>query len=429
MEISKKKLINTLFLLGMPLYGIGFYVGMRQSLSQGMIFSSIPFVGIILVHLVDMLYRHQPRMRYSAVFWISLLALLSMCSGLWLAYLRGFPGYSVLNTSLQCVLVLAPFFAAVVVRIVNRDDPDYSLSSVIFKGLLILMGVNFLGYAAGMHNLVHSFPGRINMPFMRGLYDAAHLLSIIGLMLLIMMRDMLHRPLMLAASVMLFLFGFAVMVNVNSRLSFMVFLVFTLLFMLGVMRNARLAFPISLFTLPLLLSFALLIYEILTLPVFEAVLERVTKEDVTSFNGRSYLWYGAWDWLVGDRRGFFFGNGYNGQAHLGFMKRIGTLWGVEDWKFIHMHSTSLQILLAQGVTGVVLYYASFWHLHRHYRQQYVNNTTEAPLYGAVVYLLFVSQIDIFCYGIDLGVPLITMMLAQLGTRPFQREVEPGPLIT
>src|SRR5690606_14486367 len=128
-----------------------------------------------------------------------------------------------------------------------------------------------------MHNLVHSFPGRINMPFMRGLYDAAHLLSIIGLMLLIMMRDMLHRPLMLAASVMLFLFGFAVMVNVNSRLSFMVFLVFTLLFMLGVMRNARLAFPISLFTLPLLLSFALLIYEILTLPVFEAVLERVTK--------------------------------------------------------------------------------------------------------------------------------------------------------
>ncbi len=429
MEISKRTLINTLFLLGMPIYGIGFYVGMRQSLSQGMIFSSLPFVGIILVHVVDMLYREQRRMVYGRVFWISLLALLSMCGGMWLAYLRGFPGYSVLNTSLQCVLILAPFFAALVVRIVNRDHPEFSLASVLFKGLLLLMALNFLGYGAGMHNLVHSFPGRISLPFMRGLYDAAHLLSIICLMLLIMMRNMLQRPVVLMASFMLFLFSFAVMVNVNSRLSFMVFLVLTILFITGVLRTARLVFPISLFTLPLLLSFALLIYEVLTLPVFEAVLNRVSKEDVTSFNGRSYLWYGGWDWLVGDRRGFFFGNGYNGQAYLGFMKKIGTLWGVEDWKFIHMHSTSLQIMLAQGVVGLVLFYWAFWYLYKHYRRVYVDGSPEAPLYGAVVYLLIVSQIDIFCYGIDLGVPLITMMLAYLGVQPFRPQAVEQPLPT
>jgi hypothetical protein len=33
-------------------------------------------------------------------------------------------------------------------------------------------------------------------------------------------------------------------------------------------------------------------------------------------------------------------------------------------------------------------------------------TMEAPLFAAFVYLMFIWQIDIFCYGMDIGSPLL-----------------------
>ncbi|MCW5900338.1 MAG: O-antigen ligase family protein [Flavobacteriales bacterium] len=431
MQISKRKLINTLFLLGFPCYGIGFYLGVKQAFTAGMVFSALPFILILAIHGIDLIYRGQARVMVNRIYWIALAFLISMAAGMWVAMLRGFPGYNLINTTGQTIMILIPFNAAVVVRIVNLDDPRFDMAGLMLKSLSLLIGINFLGYASGMSNLVHSFPGRISLPFMRGIYDAAHLLSIINLMLLFHLRDPLRKPITFAVLGTFFLVNTAVMVDVNSRLSFLVFLVLTVLFITRVMRRARYVYAISLFTLPLLLSFALLIYQVLTLPIFEAILSRVSKEDVTTFNGRSYIWYAAWDWLVNDRRGLLFGGGYNAQHALGFMKRIARLWGVERPALIHMHSSSLQILMAQGVTGFALMCTCLWYAYDRFRKFFRADTKEAPLFAAVVYLLFIWQVDIFCYGLDFGIPILFCMLAYIAvdTAPSrQGGVVAGPAV-
>lgn len=413
MEISKRKLINTLFVLGFPFYGVGFYLGVRFAFSFGQLFSVAPFLLILLVHGLDLLYRGRAVRMVNGNYWLGMAFLVSMTAGMWMAFQKGFPGFLFMNTLGQTIMFFAPFNAAVVVRIINRDDPDFDLAGMFLKGLVILMAVNFLGYGAGFSNLVHSFPGRVSLPFMRGLYDASHLLSIINLMLLFRIKDFAGKPLRFLGLSAFYLFNLAIMVNVNSRLSFLVFLLLTVLFVTRIVRTLRLLYTVSLFTMPLLLSFALLIYEILTLPIFAAVLTRVNKYDVTTFNGRSFLWYGAWEWFLNDRRGLLFGGGYNAQAGLGFMERIGLLWGVDKPNMIHMHSSFLQIVLAQGIVGLFLMYAIMWVLYKYYRRRYLLNAPEAPLFAAVVYLLFIWQIDIFCYGMDFGIPILFCLLAYI----------------
>lgn len=413
MEISKRDLINTLFVLGFPFYGVGFYMGMRVAFSAGQMFSIAPFLLIIIIHLIDLIYRGYAVRMVNGRYWLATAFLVSMTAGMWMAFFKGFPGFLLMNTLAQSIMFFAPFNAAIILQIVNRDNEDFNYSNMFLKSMVILMAVNFVGYAGGFSNLVHFFPGRISLPFMRGLYDAAHLLSIINLMLLFKFKDFTGKPVRFLGMAAFYLVNMAVMLNVNSRLSFLVFLLITVLFVTRIIRSTRLLYTVSLFTMPLLLSFALLIYEILTLPIFNAVMTRVNKHDVTSFNGRSYLWYGAYEWFLTDRRGLLFGGGYNAQAGLGFMERIGVLWGVESPGMIHMHSSFLQILLAQGIVGLGLMYILMWQLYKYYRRQYLENTVEAPLFAAMVYLLFIWQIDIFCYGMDFGIPILFTMFAAM----------------
>lgn len=413
MEISKRNLINTLFVLGFPFYGVGFYLGVRFAFSAGQLFSVAPFLLILIIHGIDLIYRGYAIRMVNRIYWLGMAFLVSMTAGMWMAFQKGFPGFLFMNTLGQTIMFFAPFNAAIVLQIVNRDNKDFDFSGMFLKSLIILMGVNFVGYAAGFSNLVHAFPGRVSFPFMRGLYDASHLLSLINLMLLFQFKDFTGKPLRFLGMSAFYLVNLALMVNINSRLSFLAFLILTILFVTRIIRTTRLLYSLSLFTMPLLLSFALLIYEILTLPIFSAVMTRVNKHDVTSFNGRSYLWYGAYDWFMTDRRGLLFGGGYNAQAGLGFMDRIGVLWGVEKSDMIHMHSSFLQILLAQGIVGLMLMYMIMWQLYKYYRRQYMVGSVEAPLFAAVVYLLFIWQIDIFCYGMDFGIPILFSLLAAI----------------
>jgi len=412
MDIPKHRLINALFILGLPFYGAGFYIGARQSFSLGMVVSMVPYVLILLVHLLDLGYRGHAKRVVNRVYWVSMLCLLSMASGLWIAYARGFPGYSAANTMLQTLMLLVPFNAAVVVQAVNRDRAGFDFARLFLVGLVALIGLNYVGYAGGLSNLVHAFPGRVNLPFMRGLYDASHLLSVINIMLLFHIKDPVRKPVRFLGLSAFYMLNLAVIVSVNGRLSFLVFLVLTFLFVMR-MARARFLFPLSFFALPLVLSFALLLYEVLTLPVFSAVLTRVSKSDITTFNGRSYLWYGAWEWLLNDRRGFFFGSGYNGQYWLGLLDRVGVIWDVKRPVFIHMHSSSLQILMAQGFTGLVLMGYSMWYAWSYYWKRYVEGNVEAPLFGVAMYLLFIWQLDIFVYGLDIGVVLLFALLSHV----------------
>ena len=162
--------------------------------------------------------------------------------------------------------------------------------------------------------------------------------------------------------------------------------------------------------MPIITNFTLLIYNILTLPFFASVLTRVSKKDVTTFNGRTYIWDAAADWIMHDRRGWLFGNGFNGQYHLRLLDTVAKLWGESGSYRLHMHSAFLEILVDQGVVGVILMYLVYWRGFSYYRRQYVEGTPMAPLYAGFLYLLFIWQIDIFGYAYNMGFALLFILM-------------------
>jgi O-antigen ligase len=260
---------------------------------------------------------------------------------------------------------------------------------------------------------------------MRGIYTGAHVLAVICLMLLYRLRDVQRKPVTFALFLGAMLIGLYFMLSINSRLSFMIFLLLAVLFITRAIKVARGLYTISLFTMPLLLSFSLLVYQVLSTPFFVSILERVSKEDVTTFNGRSYIWNAVADWAFNDRTGILFGNGYKGHYKLHLLDFVAVLWGEPHSYNLHSHSTFTEVLTGQGIFGVVLVYMILWRGFRHYRKAYLENTIEAPIFAGLVYLLFIWQIDIFCYGVDIGHAILFAMMAPLCLKRPVLATEPG----
>lgn len=411
--LSKRKIINTLFTLAFPWYGVGAFLMFKPGMgfSVGLLFAVVPYLLILGFYLLDLLYRRSFTPRINSVYWLGLAAVLSGAISVQMGLQYGSPVLNALNRTVLVVLFLAPFNAAVVVQQYNRGSAGYDFSWEVLKGMALLIGLNLLGFVGGMSNQLHSFEGRVSFPFVMGIYDSAHLLAFVNLMLLGYLKDPLRRPIRFAALCGFYLMNMAIFMSVNSRLSFMIFLVLTVLFITQVAKAARGLFTISLFTMPLLMSFALLIYEILTLPFFVAILSRVDKKDVTTFNGRTYIWEAAWDWVVSDRRGLLFGNGYNGQYRIRLLEGVAKLWNEPGSYNLHMHSAFLETLVNQGLVGLFIMYAVFYAGFKRYRGEYLAGTRLAPLFAGFTYLMFAWQIDIFGYGFYMGFLLIMLLLS------------------
>ena len=417
--IAKHKLVNFLYLIGFPFYGIGNYVTFTNTFSVGVIFSVIPYLLILVIHFLDLIYKRRLTPMVNGVYWVTTAYIASLISSYWLGHLvfHSFPGLNPININAQSVMFLAPFNAALVVHMYNRSNERFDFAWLTLKSLILLIAVNFVGYVAGIHNAVHGFEGRINLPFFIVMYDGAHVLSIINLMLLFYLKDYEKAPLRFILLALLYVVGLAMMVNINSRLSFMMFLVLSVLFALRLMKVLRGVYAVSLFTMPLLTSFALLIYQVLSMPFFVAILQRVDKEDVTTFNGRTYIWGAVYDWLLEDRRGFFFGNGYHGQYRLRMLDFVADLWGDKHSYNLHMHSTFLEVVMDQGLVGLVLFYLVFWYGFDHFRKKYLADRLEAPLFAAFVYLLFIWQIDIFVSGMFIGFAILMCLMSAASISP------------
>lgn len=415
--ISKRKIVNFLFLLAFPWYGLGAYLFVREGFSIGLMFCTVPFVLLILFHVLDLAYKGGFTPVVNRNFWLCLAAIASVDISVLMGLYYNSPILNPWNSGILILLFTAPFLASVVVQVYNRHEEGFSMSRLVLQGLALLVAVNLLGYAAGFRNLMHSFPGRISLPFMMGIYDGAHVLAFLNLLLIGYMKDIQLKPMRFMGLAAFFALNMAMMLSINSRLSFMVFLVITILFVTRAARLMKGMYTISLFTMPLITSFALLIYQIMSLPIFRAVLDRVNKKDVTTFNGRTYIWEAALDWVLDDRRGLLLGNGFNGQYRLRMLEGVAKLWGETGSYRLHMHSAFLETFVNQGLVGLLLMYAVLWQGFRFYRREYQQNTTLAPLFAAFAYLMFAWQIDIFGYGYYAGFLLLFLLMAPACVKP------------
>src|SRR5690606_35562190 len=140
----------------------------------------------------------------------------------------------------------------------------------------------------------------------------------------------------------------------------MVFIVIMLLFVLKAARHFRGVLFVSIFTLPILLHAGLLVYEIVSLPVFAPVFQRIDLFDVVTFNGRAFLWKNAFDWFLYDQQGILFGNGMKGYYFMNLVTDIAVLFGVDEPYNIHLHSATLEVLVGQGLFGLLLLYVMFY---------------------------------------------------------------------
>ncbi len=417
--ISKAKLVNTLYTLGFPMYGVCTYVmympGNKWSI--GLFIGTIPLLLIIAFYMVDVLYRKGFTPAINRNFWLCTAAILSIVASIGMGLHYHSPVLKPANAAVMAIQFSVPFYAAIIVQVYNKARDGFNWTTIILRGLLLLEGANILGVAAGMHNKMHSFEGRISFPFMLGIYESAHLLSVINLLLLFYLNDFQRKPLRFAGTLTLFLFNMALIMSVNSRLSFMIFFILVVLFLTKAIKAARGLYTISLLTMPLMMSFGLLIYQILSLPFFVAILSRVDKKDVTTFNGRTYIWESAFDWALGGGKGLIFGNGYNGQYRLRMLEHVADMWNEPDSYNLHMHSAWLEILVNQGIVGVLLMYAVYWQAFKFYRNEYAQRTMLAPLFAAVCYLMFDWQIDISGFGFYFCWIMLFAAMAPLCIKP------------
>ena len=413
--ISKTKLVNTLYTLGFPIYGLGTYVMFQSGgkWTSGLFLTTVPFLLILFFYLIDVLYRQGFTPVINRNFWLCCAALVSIIASLFLGLHYHSPVLKPANAAVMGIQFSVPFLAAVVVQVYNKARDDFDWTTMILRGLLLLEAVNVLGMGAGLHNKMHSFEGRASFPFVLGIYEAAHLLAVINLMLLFYLNDFQRKPLRFFGVLLLFLFNMAIIMSVNSRLSFMIFFLLVVLFLTKGIKAAKGLFTISLLTMPLMMSFGLLIYAILSLPFFVAILSRVDKKDVTTFNGRTYIWESAFDWAANGGPNLIFGNGYNGQYRLRMLDHVAKMWGESDSYNLHMHSAWLEIFVNQGIVGVALMYMVYWQVFKNYRVEYQKRTAMAPLFAAVCYLMFDWQIDISGYSYYLGWMLLFALMAPL----------------
>jgi len=166
------------------------------------------------------------------------------------------------------------------------------------------------------------------------------------------------------------------------------------------------------FMIPILLNTGLLLYDIMTAPGLSSVFQRVDVEDVTTFNGRSYLWEDAMDWLTDDQRGILFGNAYKGHYFLQLISDVAKLWNEENQHHMHMHSTTLEILIGQGIIVYILYCILCYKIYRYFKNKHKEGGDEGSFFVAVLFLLIVQQVDMFVYFDSLGFMIFSYVAAR-----------------
>jgi hypothetical protein len=410
--MDKRHIINGLFILSFPVYGIGTYISASISPSAGYIASMALHVLILVFYLIDIIYRKSFTFRLNWVYVATLTYIVTAAGSLFIGYYKGLPESNLVMISARSLLLLIPFHAFIVFILYNEHHTD-ELPLILIKALSALLFVNLAGYfGLGLSNAQHSIDGRLNMPFLDGFYSGASVLAILNLLIAYRIRSNKNKPLESMMLTGYFMMNLALLYFINSRLALMIFLVIFVMFVLRIiaMRGTYLA---SLFFIPILLSSAYLLYQLLLLPGVSDIVQRVDIEDVTTFNGRAFLWKDGLDWLIDSREGLWVGNGYKGHYFLDLITDVAELWNTDEVFHLHMHSTSLEILICQGLISYGIFCIVWYRIFSFFREKYKDGKMEGAFLGPVLYLLFILQVDTFVYMDGLGFVLFTLLASRV----------------
>jgi hypothetical protein len=408
--MNKRDIINFLFIISFPVYGLGSYAAAVGSPSVGYMISIIPHLLIVVFYTVDVLCKREITVRVNAVYYLMLIFLVSTIISLVIALMKGLPEDNLAQTITKSIRIIVPFHAFLFFVLYN-DDYENKIPLLCLISLSILLLINIAGYfGLGLTNATHYLEGRLNFPFMDGVYDGANLVAIINLLLLYYIVRSWDRPLTALFLITYFIVNLALFYKINSRLTMLIFICIFLLAVFRIVR-ARGLFALSLLTIPILLSSRLLIYDILRLPALSTIMKRIDIEDVTTYNGRYYLWRDAVDWLLEDRRGLLLGNGYKGHYFLDIISDVNKLWNIDprDAQHMHLHSTSLEILICQGVVIFILFSFIFYRVYVFYKTRHRENAGTGPFFPVVLFLMFILQVDTFLYLDGMGFILFSLM--------------------
>jgi hypothetical protein len=409
--MHKRDIINFLFIISFPVYGIGTFVSAVNSPSAGYIVSIFPLILILLFYFIDLLYKGEFRIRLNAYYFFMTLFILSSVVSLFIALWKGLPEANLIQTVTKSILLFVPFQAFLVILLYNEQREN--LVKLTLISLSLLLFINLFGFfGLGMSNAGHSIEGRLNFPFLDGFYSGASLLAIINLILLYYLKRNRMYPVRFASLGGYFVFNFILFFLINSRLSILIFALVVGLWLFGAIR-VKGVFLLSMFTLPILLTSGIIIYKILQLPFLSFLLQRVDIQDVTTFNGRAFLWRDAMDWLMNDQQGLLFGNGYKGHYFMGLISDVAKLWNEKEVYHMHLHSTSLETLVSQGLVFFLLFAVLLYMIYAYYKKKHKEGKTEGAFLPVVIYLLFIMQVDTFMYLDNLGFIIFSLLLSPL----------------
>jgi len=407
----KRDVINFLFLISFPMFGIGTYVSAIHSPSVGYILSVSPHLLIMLVYFLDLVYSGEFNIRLNSNYYLMLIFLLGTIASFFIALAKGLPDATFIMTAAKAVLLIVPFHAFVIVFLYNERKGSFLQLTLLSLSLLLI--INLAGFfVMGLSNALHSIDGRLNFPFLDGFYSGASLLAIINLMLLFNLKRSWGDPLRFTFFAAYFSFNLVLFFLINSRLTIMLFMLVLALSLIGLIRMRGL-YIVSMFTIPILLSSGLLIYKVLQWPVFISMLKRVDIRDVTTFNGRAFLWRDAMDWLLYDQLGLLWGNGHKGHYFINLASNVAKLWNEKNLHHMHLHSTSMEILVSQGVILFLVFAFLFYKIYKHYKSTHQLGKEEGSFLPVVIFLLFLMQVDNFLYMDGLGFVIFSLLVARV----------------
>jgi hypothetical protein len=410
--LDKRQTINFLYTLSFPVYGIGSYVAANINGPIGHIVSVTVHMMIVLFYVIDILYKKQFDFRINGLFFLMIAFQLSCISSFVIALAKNPPFIDEIISYARSGIILLPFYAFIAVCIYNLDDPQ-KLVRMTFNSLSILLFLNLVGfYVFGLKNGIHSIEGRLSLPFIDGMYSGACMIAIINLMSFYYMKEAITK---MDFARFWYLFAYFILnllllFFINSRMANLIFLFVFLLAAFNVIHRFKGLFLIGVFFVPLLLNLGYLLYEILSLPFFKVIMQRVNVKDVTTFNGRSFAWQKAIDWLLNDQTNVVFGNGHNGHYFLHLMTNIAKVWGVKETD-THLHSTSLSILVDQGLVGAFILLFLCLGAYTFFRKQKSLSKHMGILFAVMVFVFFVMQVDMFVYRECMGSVLLSLLIA------------------